>query len=228
MIPKWCLVVALFAVVPAVARAQTPPSAGEIAAYTGLFAAAQAGRHDEIERLIKQGANPNARDGHGRTPLHVAAHRGDTLAAKHLVGGGADPKALDQHKYDIITIAAVRDDPAFVRYAINLGTDPKAITSPYDGTALIAAAHLGHDGVVDVLIKAGAPLDHVNNLKWTALIEAIVLGDGGKRHTRCVELLLAAKANPNLADGNGATPLTLAKGRGYAEMARLITAAGGK
>jgi uncharacterized protein len=211
-----------------VASAQTPPSAGEIAAYTGLFAAAQKGDTEAIERLIKGGGNPNARDGHGRTPLHVAAHRGDKLAAKHLVGGGADPRAQDSRRYDIITIAAVRDDPSFVQWAINLGADPKAVTSPYDGTALIAAAHLGFDGVVDALIKAGSPIDHVNNLGWTALIEAIVLGDGGKRHTRCVELLLAAKANPNLADRNGASPLALAKGRGYAEMARLITAAGGK
>ena len=35
---------------------------------------------------------------------------------------------------------------------------------------------LGHDGVVRQLIAAGAPLDHVNNLHWTALIESIVLG----------------------------------------------------
>ena len=86
---------------------------------------------------------------------------------------------------DIITIAAVRDDAAMVRLAIRLGADPRAITSPYNGTALIAAAHLGHDAVVRVLIEAGAPLDHVNNLGWTALIEAVVLGDGGPRHVAC-------------------------------------------
>ena len=56
-----------------------------------------------------------------------------------------------------------------------MGPDP----SPYDGTALIAAAHLGHHEVVRALVEAGAPLDHVNNLGWTALIEAVILGDGG-------------------------------------------------
>ena len=33
-----------------------------------------------------------------------------------------------------------------------------------------------------MLIAAGAPLDHVNNLGWTALMESIVLGDGGTAH----------------------------------------------
>ena len=56
--------------------------------------------------------------------------------------------------------------------AAGAGASAKLTTSRYDGTALIAAAHLGHDGVVRQLIAAGAPLDHVNNLHWTAVIEA--------------------------------------------------------
>ena len=69
------------------------------------------------------------------------------------------------------------------------------MTSRYDGTALIAAAHLGHDGVVRQLIAAGAPLDHVNNLHWTAVIESIVLGNGGPRHQATLKALIDAKAN---------------------------------
>ena len=71
--------------------------------------------------------------------------------------------------------------------ALASGGNARAITSPYKGTALIAAAHLGHAKVVEALIAAKAPLDHVNNLGWTALIEAIVLGDGGPRHQATVE-----------------------------------------
>ena len=85
------------------------------------------------------------------------------------------------------------------------------MTSRYDGTALIAAAHLGHDGVVRQLIEAGAPLDHVNNLHWTALIEAIVLGNGGPRHEATLQALVDAGANTQLADREGRTPLALAR-----------------
>ena len=83
--------------------------------------------------------------------------------------------------------------------------------------------------MVRQLIAAGAPLDHVNNLHWTALIEAIVLGDGGRRHqaTRAT-LLLRAGANTQLADRSGQTPLALARSRGYEPMVRALTAAGAR
>ena len=210
------------------ARAQVPPSPAEIAGYKGLFAAAARGDAAGIARLLAQGADVSARDGHQRTALHVAAHGGHRDAVSALVKSGADAKALDARRYDVVTIAAVRDDEAMVRLALALGSDAKAITSPYDGTALIAAAHLGHDGAVRALIENGAPLDHVNNLKWTALIEAIVLGNGGPRHTACVKALLDAGADPNLADGQGVSPLVLARSRGYQAMATLIAAKGGR
>lgn len=91
----------------------------------------------------------------------------------------------------------------------------------YDAVT-IAAAHLGHDGIVRQLIRAGAPLDHVNNLHWTALIEAVVLGDGGPRHQVVVRDLLAAGADRRLTDRDGRTALDLARTRGYAAMLRLL------
>ena len=142
-----------------------------------------------------------------------------------LVVAGADPNALDSDRYDIVTIAAVSNDLSTLQLALQLGGNPKKVTSRYDGTALIAAAHLGHVEVVRELIRAGAPLDHVNNLGWTALIESIVLGDGGPRHTATLAALIDAGANVNLADRSGATPLQLARGRGYREMAALLVAA---
>ena len=79
-----------------------------------------------------------------------------------------------------------------------------------------------------MLIAAGAPLDHVNNLGWTALMESIVLGNGGKDHTETLEALVKAGANVNIADRQGVTPLGHAKSRGYGEMVRILEAAGAK
>lgn len=139
-----------------------------------------------------------------------------------LVRLGADPRALDAQRYDAVTIAAVADDVETMRVALAIGGDPKAITSPYDGTALIAAAHLGHDEIVKVLIDAGAPLDHVNNLSWTALIEAVILGDGGVRHQRTVSHLVAAGARRDLGDSSGVTPIQMARQRGYGAMVGIL------
>ena len=221
-------VLSLVLAVVLAAFAQVPPSASERAAYTGLFAAAQAGDAAAIRSQAAAGAKADARDAHGRTPFHVAAFARRHDAMRALVAAGADPNALDGDRYDAVTIAAVADDLETMKVALALGNRATNVTSRYDGTALIAAAHLGHDAVVRELIRAGAPLDHVNNLGWTALIESIVLGNGGPRHVATLKALVDAGANVNLADRGGTTPYTLAFARGFREMVEILAKAGAK
>jgi len=208
--------------------AQTPPTAAEAARYGGLHAAAWQGDAARIAQLLAAGADPNPRDGHGRTPLHVATFARRREAIRALVKGGADLGALENDRYDAVTIAAVADDDETLALLLQLGASARLITSRYDGTALIAAAHLGHDGVVRQLIAAGAPLDHVNNLHWTALIESIVLGQGGPRHVATLQALVRAGANTQLADRSGRTPLQLARERGYQPMVEILLKAGAR
>jgi len=216
------LAVALGLGVPAGALAQVPPLAAEVLAFDGLHQAAWHGDAQKLKVLIASGANLNARDTRGRTPLHVATFARQREAIKLLAKAGADLDLLEDDRYDAVTIAAVADDAATLSVLLSLGAKAGQTTSRYDGTALIAAAHLGHDEVVRRLIAAGAPLDHVNNLHWTAVIESIVLGDGGPRHQRTLSALVDAGADIRLTDRQGNTPLQLAKARGYTAMAKLL------
>lgn len=210
------------------AQAQVAPSSAEAAAYTGLHAAAHKGDVAKIQRLAASGAALNATDAYGRTPLHVAAFARQREAIRALAKAGADLNRLENDRYDAVTIVSVADDEATLKVLLELGASAKQTTSRYDGTALIAAAHLGHDGVVRQLIAAGAPLDHVNNLHWTAVIEAIVLGDGGVRHQATLKALIDAGANLQLTDRGGQTPLALAKARGFTAMVSMLERAGAR
>ena len=235
---KWCprlrnlLAVAVSGLLSiAVAPAQVAPTPAELATYrrdAPLHAAAAAGDTATVERALSGLANGaaaiEARDGHGRTPIHVATFARHGAVIARLAAAGADLDALEADRYDPVTIAAVADDEVTLRLLLSLGARATNVTSRWDGTALIAAAHLGHDGVVRQLIAAGAPLDHVNNLHWTAVIESIVLGDGGRRHQATLRALVDAGADLSLADRSGATPLALARQRGYREMVDILEA----
>ena len=224
-------VVAVFGA-PAAALAQVAPPPAEAAAYAGLHAAAWRGDAGAVAQALRASPKPGqgleARDANGRTPLHVAtfARRHEVIRA--LAAAGADLGAIENDRYDAVTIAAVAGDEPTLALLLSLGASAKLTTSRYDGTALIAAAHLGHAGVVRQLIQAGAPLDHVNILHGTALIEAVVLGDGGARHQAVLAALLQAGASTQLSDRAGRTPLALARARGFDAMVRQLEGAGAK
>jgi ankyrin repeat protein len=208
--------------------AQTPPSERELRIYAGLHDAAARGDVAGIEQLIAEGEKPNIQDAKSRTPLHVATFMRKYDAARALLRLGANPNALDAERYDIVTIAAVNSDLEMLKIALEGGGNARAITSPYDGTALIAAAHRGHVEVVRALIAAKAPLNHVNNLGWTALLEAVVLGNGGRDHTAVVEALVKAGADVTVPDRHGTTALGHARTRGYSQIARILEKAGAR
>ena len=210
------------------AAAQNAPTRAEIEIYAGLHEAAAKGDVAEIEKLVAEGEKLNIQDSKSRTPLHVAVYLKQQAAARTLLKLGANPNALEIERYDIVTIAAVANDLDMLKIVLDGGASARNITSRYDGTALIAAAHLGHAEVVKLLIAAKAPLNHVNNLGWTALMEAIVLGNGGANHTAAARALVEAGCDVNIADKQSTTPSQHARRRGYVEIARILENAGAR
>jgi ankyrin repeat protein len=76
-------------------------------------------------------------------------------------------------------------------------------------------------------VRTGIDVNHVNDPGWTALLEAIVYGDGSAPYQEIVGILLDAGADPRIADAQGITALQHARDRGQAEIAARLTAAGG-
>ncbi|HET9085171.1 MAG TPA: ankyrin repeat domain-containing protein [Candidatus Limnocylindrales bacterium] len=190
-----------------------------------LLAAAARGDVGAIRAAVADGATPDARDPEG-TPATMLATRGHhTDALRALLDAGADVDVQDATLDNPLLYAGREGFLDIARVANEAEADP-TITNRYGGVAHIPASERGHVEVVRYLLnETDIDVDHVNRLGWTALLEAILLSDGGPRHQEIVRLLLEAGADPDLADGDGVRPLTHARRRGQMAIVQLLEAA---
>jgi ankyrin repeat protein len=223
---------ALARVLPSMAALATWAAPGGARAQAGrdLIEAAARGDLAALNTALRAGAPLDARDATGRNAVLAATQGGHTAAALLLIERGADVNAQDNIQDSAFLLAGARGHTDIVR-AAHPRADPN-VFNRYGGTALIPACHYGHVETVRALLEyAGAnkvPIDHVNRLGWTALLEAVILGDGGARHTEIVRLLIAHRANVNLADREGITPLAHARQRGQQAIVALLEKAGAR
>ncbi|MFF4079211.1 ankyrin repeat domain-containing protein [Streptomyces sp. NPDC001777] len=184
-----------------------------------LLDAARTGDTDGVRTAIEGGARVDCRDEELRTPLLLAVHGDHVETARLLVTAGADPDAQDLREESPWLATGVTGSVPMLRTLLPAGPDLK-LCNRFGGIALIPASERGHAPYVRELLRAtDIDVDHVNRLGWTALLEAVILGDGGRAHQEIVELLLAAGADVDLPDGDGTTALAHAERRGFTEIA---------
>ncbi len=204
-------------------------AAGTSAATKGeaLLAAAAKGDSATVRDMIAGGASLDPKDRAGRTPLLLAVEHNKLDVARLLIAAGANINAIANNRDTPWLLAGARGRTQMLRLMADKGPDLK-LRNRYGGTALVPACHYGHVEAVAFLLTTKIKVDSINDLGWTCLLEAVILGDGGPRHVEIVRRVLAAGADPNIADREGVSPLKHAKSKGQTEVARLIAAAGGK
>ena len=187
-----------------------------------LFEAAAAGDAAGVRSLLDRGASPDERDGSGRTAVTAAVYAGSAETVRLLVAAGADVDAQDDIRSNAFLALGETGDVAVLDEV--LPADPNVgLTNRFGGTALIPAADRGHVDMVRALLdRTEIDVDHVNDLGWTALLEAVILGDGGPAHQEIVRLLVAAGADRSIGDNAGVTPLQHAQAMGFAEIVSIL------
>jgi uncharacterized protein len=183
-----------------------------------LLRAASDGDADAVAAALRGGADLEARDEHDRTALLLAATYDHVPAAEVLVAMGADPDALDDRHDTPWLVTGVTGSVAMLEALLPARPD-LTIRNRFGGLSPIPASERGHVAYVRRVVKTDVDIDHVNDLGWTALLEAIILGDGGPDHQEIVRILLAAGADRRIADHDGVTPLRHAEQRGYGQIA---------
>lgn len=191
-----------------------------------LLAAAGGGDADAVAAALRAGAPIEVRDERGRTPLLLASTNDQVDVARLLVLLGADPDAQDDRRDSAWLVTGVTGSVAMLETLLPAHPD-LTLTNRFGGVSVIPASERGHVDYVRRVVQTGIDLNHVNDPGWTALLEAIVYGDGSAPYQEIVDILLDAGADPRIADAQGITPLQHARDRGQDEIGARLVAAGG-
>ncbi|MES9684713.1 ankyrin repeat domain-containing protein [Gottfriedia acidiceleris] len=201
---------------------------GEEKVSEQLFQAAKRGETDLVKKLIENGADMNAQNSNGQTATMIATYHHDFKTVKVLIDAGADVNIRDLMKNNPFLYAGAEGFIDILKLSIKAGADP-TITNRYGGTALIPASEHGYVDVVNELLNyTEIDVNHVNNLGWTALLEAIMLNDGSEKQQQTVQLLIDHGADVNLSDHENVSPLQHARERGFKEIEEILLKAGAK
>lgn len=186
-----------------------------------LLAAATDGDATAATLALRDGADLEARDERRRSPLLRAAAADRLVVARLLVHLGADPDALDDRHDTPWLVTGVTGSVAMAD--VLLPADPDlSIRNRFGGVSIIPASERGHVDYVRRVVKTSIDVNHVNNLGWTALLEAAILGDGSRPYAEIVDILLDAGADPTIADRDGVTALEHAERRGHQQIKQTI------
>ncbi|HYN67152.1 MAG TPA: ankyrin repeat domain-containing protein [Ornithinibacter sp.] len=190
-----------------------------------VLAAAAAGDADAVALALRDGARLEVRDESGRTPLLLASAGDHVEVARVLVAMGADPDALDDQQDSPWLVTGVTGSVEMLEALLPASPD-LGLRNRFGGVSVIPASERGHVDYVRRVVATGIDVNHVNSLGWTALLEAVVLGDGGVRHQEVVRILLGAGADPSIGDRAGITALEHAGRLGHEEIAAILRAGG--
>ena len=188
-----------------------------------FIAVVKLGDVESAKRMLKRRfIHLESVDSEGNSPLLIAGEQHDWDMFELLLAHGANINALNARDRDLLNTAVKIQSPLLALNAIRAGIYVNTFTPSYQGSALIYASAQGQVDIVNALIAAGALIDRQNNLGWTALLEAVILGDGSMPYQAIVKALLQAGANNAITDKFGYTALHHATRLGYEEISHLL------
>ena len=195
--------------------------AAEADGTTALHWAANFGDAELARALLAAGADAAAANRYGVTPLQAAAVNADAPLLEALIAAGANPNAVLPEGETVLMTAARTGSAAALNVLLAHGANVEARESFYGESALIWAAAENHADAIRVLVEHGADVNGRSALmqfakrragqsilplgSWTPLMYA-----ARQNALAAGEALVAAHADLDAADPDGATALVIA------------------
>lgn len=168
-----------------------------------LFQAIKLEQTEQVQQLLNEGCDVSVTDEWGRSPLMVAVQSNHLSMVKELLIFGADVNQRDHTLLTPFICAAANGFDDIVSAIIQSGRADLASVNRFGGTALLPSSEKGYLRTVQLCLAAGVPVNHVNRLSWSALLEAVILGDGGFLYQDVIRELIQHHADIVQIDDTG-------------------------
>jgi uncharacterized protein len=236
------LALVVLALVPA-AWGAIPPQNARSRLKDGTTALHYAAHDGDIElaaRLIRQGADVNARNDYGSTPLQEAAVRGDAGLIRLLLKAGASAESPnDEGETALMTVARTGNVEA-AALLLKAGAKVNAVEQWRGQTALMWAAAQGNAEMVRLLLNSGAKPDLMSSVReWARKVTAeprpqnrppggftALLFAAREGCAACARALIENGADIDLTNPENVTPLLMAILNARFDVARVLIEAG--
>lgn len=187
-----------------------------------IILAVEKNNKEVLIQQLKNGVNVNTTDDQGRSLLLMATINKNIELAKVLVDYKADVNQQADNKDSAFLYAGATGQTELIKLFLTHGAKFD-VFNRYNGTALIPACERGHVSTVQLLANTrNFPINHINRLGWTALMEAVILGDGSSKYQQIVQILKDSGAQMDIPDFQGNTPLQHAQNKGFIEIINII------
>lgn len=176
-----------------------------------------------VQKALENGADVNTQDADKRNLLLLATLNKQMEMAKLLVAKGANVNMQANNQDSPFLYAGASGQTELVKLYLANGARFD-IFNRYNGSALIPACERGHVETVRLLVNTkNYPVNHVNRLGWTALMEAVVLGNGTKKYQEIVQILKDGGADLRIPDKDGITALQHARNSDFKEIVKILS-----
>ncbi len=190
-----------------------------------LHTSAAAGDLEQVDRLLKDGADPNELDANHRTPLHEAVDSHSLETVSRLLDGGANPNLQDAYLGHTALHRAVHvHSSPIAERLLEAGADPNLRNvdgdTPLHDALKNPESEDKHLATVNTLITHGARLDLADKQSGRKPLSLAVASN----KIKTAERLLEERVHPNTTDKEGNTTLHLAAARSSAVTQQLLLA----
>ncbi|MGM0219502.1 ankyrin repeat domain-containing protein [Enterococcus sp. AZ126] len=187
-----------------------------------LLSAVKLGQTEQVSRLLNEGYDIALTDEKGRSPLMIAVQQNDFVLVKKLLAFGADVNQRDETQLTPFICAAANGFDEIVSDILQSERADLASDNRFGGTALLPSSEKGYLRTVQLCLDAGVPVNHVNRLSWSALLEAVILGDGGFLYKDVIRELVQHQADVTQLDDTGKNALDYARETANEELLAIL------